>query len=566
MKPESELKIERWFFLAWLLLTIWIIACAFLIQGEYGDGYQTIVNARYFFGDSINYYAQRGPLAAFVLWPIEILVNASALDPLDVRPYHLFSGVLHSAYLLGCWLLLKRAAGNIAARLLAFGGAILTVIFYAYAPYLSHDLLPGLLFLVMIFLCNRWLDRPNTMDATYLVLLGAAVTLIKQTYAIFWVALIAYAVISTLFKWDDGRVTLRKLVILTAQAALSAIISWFFYSLFIAGALPDSPLLTLPIELMTSVVEQYGDEMSGMFSTDLYLRNLHNYGIAAMLLILPSLALAFRGSDARMRLIAVCWLVAAIIMQFVAFREARYLGFLAPLTAMLIVPLVQVLLTRKFSTVALVAIVLLDQYRGMAVGAVQITSTASVNVMRFINASGDAGRVISSNVLSFVYHGDSPLTRDRYHGIYHLTPKLLWGLHEGRVQMGILGGPGDLGLAGIEAGDRVIFANTSIVRHPPWGEDNIPSDIGIFFMIGGHAESMVLVLRNGRYEREDNDGEYVMYVPTAEVGQKLPIVSNSSLTPEIVSAHFGDTGGRDRLQVTGIIVDAMCQADSCDYR
>jgi len=423
-----------------------------------------------------------------------------------------------------------------------------------------------LLFLVMIFLCNRWLDRPNTMDATYLVLLGAAVTLIKQTYAIFWVALIAYAVISTLFKWDDGRVTLRKLVILTAQAALSAIISWFFYILFIARALPDSPLLTLPLELMTSVVEQYGDEMPGMFSTDLYLRNLHNYGIAAMMLILPSLVLAFRGSDARMRLIAVCWLVAAIIMQFVAFREARYLGFLAPLTAMLIVPLAQALLTRKLAAVAFVAIVLLDQYRGMAVGAVQITSTASVNVMRFINAPGDEGRVISSNVLSFVYHGDSPLARDRYHGIYHLTPKLLWGLYEGRVQMGILGGPGDLGLAGIQAGDRVIFANTSIVRHPPWGEDNIPGDTGIFFMIGGHAESMVLVLKNGRYERENNDGEYVMYVPTAEVGQTLPIVSNSSLTPEILSAQFGDIRGRDRIPVTGIIVDAMCQADSCDYR
>ena len=504
-------------------------------------------------------------MAAAALWPVEVLVNAFALDPLDVRPYHLFSGALHSAYLLGCWFLLKRAPGSNIARLLGFGAAILTVIFYAYAPYLSHDLLPGLLFLVMIFLCNRWIERPNSIDAIYLVLLGAAVTLIKQTYAIFWVALIVYALISTLLKWDGGRVTIRKLAILTAQATLSAIISWFCYGLFVSGALPDAPFLTLPIILMTSVVEQYGDEMPAMFSVDLYLRNLHNYGIAAMLLVLPGIVLAFRGSDTRMRLIAVCWLVAAIIMQFVSFREARYLGFLAPLTAMLIVPVVPVLLTRKFATIALVAVVLLDQYRGLAVGAAQITSTASVNVMRFINAPEGDGRVISSNVLSFVYHGDSPLARDRYHGIYHLTPKLLFGLYEGRVRMGILDGPGDLGLAGVNAGDRVFYANTSIVRHPPWGQSNTPEDVGIFFMIGGHAETIDLVLRNGRYERENINGEYVMYVPAAEVGQKSPVVTNGSLAPDVVSAQFGGTTGRDRIQVTGIIVDALCQGASCDY-
>ena len=48
---------------------------------------------------------------------------------------------------------------------LAFGAAILTVIFYAYAPYLSHDLLPGLLFAVMIFLAHRWIDSGGMREA-----------------------------------------------------------------------------------------------------------------------------------------------------------------------------------------------------------------------------------------------------------------------------------------------------------------------------------------------------------------------------------------------------------------
>lgn len=566
MNPLMESKIERWFLFAWLLLTVWILACAFLIQGEYGDGYQTIVNARYFFGDNTFYYAQRGPLAAIALWPVEILVHVLALDPLDVRPYHLFSGVLHSAYLLGCWRLLQRAPGNAAARLLAFGSAILSVIFYAYAPYLSHDLLPGLMFLVLIFLCHRWLERQSATDAIYLVLLGAAVTLIKQTYAIFWVALIAYAVFATLFKWDHGRVTLRKLLILTLLATISAMISWLSYAVFIADMLRHLPFFTGPIHLMAAILTQYGENSSELFATDLYLRNLPNYGVAAMLLILPGLVLAVRGTDARMRLIAVCWLLTAIIMQFVGFREARYLGFLAPLTAMLMVPVVQMLFARNFATVGLVAIVLFDQMRGMAVGAAQITSTASINVMRFMNAPEGSGKMVVSRVLSFVHSSASPLPRDRYHGIYHLTPENLRSLYEGRVDVENISDPQDLGLVGIEPGDRVFYSLNTMVRRPPWNDDNTPANIGDFLMASGNAASMVLQLQNGRYEREGDDGSYVVFIPAAEVGQQMPAVTKGSVSLETASTLYGDIQGRDRLQVTGVVVDAICLADSCDYR
>ena len=96
---------EQWFLVAWILLSIWLLASALLISGEYGDGYSTIANTRYFFGDSPGYYFQRGPLAALILWPVEAVSGALDLNQCDVRPYHLFSGLLHSAYLLGCWLL-----------------------------------------------------------------------------------------------------------------------------------------------------------------------------------------------------------------------------------------------------------------------------------------------------------------------------------------------------------------------------------------------------------------------------------------------------------------------------
>lgn len=321
-----------------------------------------------------------------------------------------------------------------------------------------------------------------------------------------------------------------------------------------------------PIRIANAISSQYGENLSSLFASDLYVRNLPNYGIAAMLLILPGLVLAFRGSDSRLRLIATCWLLTAIVMQLISFREARYLAFLAPLSAMLIVPVVQVALRRNVTAIAIVALVVLDQYRGMAVAAGEITSTASVNVMRFINAPVGNGKVISSRLLSFVYSSASPLIRDRYHGIYHLTPELFERLYEGRLDVEFLADPRDPGLAGIAPGDRIFYSNNSMVRQPPWNEKNTPRDIGDFVMISGTAASMVLVLRNDRYEREDDDGRYVLFLPAAAVGQQMPSLTNGPLALGTAATLFGDIEEHDRLSVTGVIVDALCRGDSCSYR
>ena len=52
MQPQHTDIDERWFLLLWLLISVWLLACALLIGSEFGDGYQTMVNARYFFGES----------------------------------------------------------------------------------------------------------------------------------------------------------------------------------------------------------------------------------------------------------------------------------------------------------------------------------------------------------------------------------------------------------------------------------------------------------------------------------------------------------------------------------
>ena len=554
---------DKLFRLAWFLLTAWLLVCAFLIQGEYGDGYQTIANARYLFGDSTAFYVQRGPLPAIVLWPVEFIAGLTGADPLDVRPHHFLSAALHSLYLAGCWWCLQRAGGSGIARLFAFGAAILTVVFYAYAPYLSHDLLPGLLFVVMIFLAHRWIDGGGTREAVLLVLLGAAVTLIKQTYALYWVAIVVFAMLSFALRWDRGRVDARRLVLLLGMAAASAALSWLSYALHVGDLAPDSAFLARPLVLVGAIATQYGDDMASAFASDLYLRNLPNYGIAAMLLVLPGVFLALRGQDAWLRAVAVCWIVSAVTIQVVGFREARYLAFLAPLTAMLIVPVIDLAFRHRVAVAVLVAILGFDQFRGLSLAATQLATARTFDVMAFYNAADGDGRVVSSRVLSLAYAAASPLSRDRYHGIYHLTPEMIERLNEGRTDVIGIADPRGLGLAGIRPGDRVFYSNNTLIRNPPWNAANEPNGIDQFLLVAGNAISVRLAAADGSFVREDNDGSYLVFVPAVAAGPQMPAIAAGRLDAASAQRIYGAAADTGYLDVIAVEIRAICQGRTC---
>jgi hypothetical protein len=572
MAPESGLRIadskqaERWFLIVWLIVSVWIFACAIMVQGEYGDGYQTIVNARFLFADSPGFYVQRGPLAAIALWPVETLRTWFDWNAVDVRPYHVYSGILHSLYLIGCWYLLKRTGPNRVAQIIAFVAAILSVVFYANAPHLSHDIIPGLLFLLLIFICNRWLNAPSRILGLQLVLLGTAVTFIKQTYALFWAALVFYALVALAMKWDDGRVTVRKSVILVGLAGFSGVLSWIGYGVFAANELTAAAILAAPLELLGRISDQYGDQHSSIFSPELYLRNLHNYGIAVVLMVIPGLVYAFRSTDARLRMIAFCWVVCVVAMQLVSFKEVRYLAFLAPLSAVLIVPVVQSLITHRLAAGLLMALILFDQYRGISVSAAQLSSTAGVDIRRFLEAPEGDGRVFSSRILSFVYMPDSPMLRDPYHGIYHLTPPLIYWLHEGQVEVHTIENPRELGTLGLEVGDRVYFASDYTLRRAPWRDDNVPAVLATQIMVAGNVTKVELVRAGDRYVVANGDDRYFLYIPGTEGGDQVTIVSRSGLDVATARAFFGESADRDSFTVMAIAVKALCQAEQCVYR
>ncbi|MGI9271569.1 MAG: hypothetical protein ACR2QT_07335 [Woeseiaceae bacterium] len=560
-----EAKAERWFFLAWVLISAWILACAVLVKGEYGDGYQTMVNGRYFYADAVNYYMQRGPLAAFAMGPVELFRGIFHWSAIDVRPYHVYSGLLHSLYLLGCWMLLKRAGDDRVAQFAAFGAAILSVVFYANAPHLSHDIIPGLLFLLLIFLCNRWINAPTRMLALQLILLGTAVTFIKQTYALFWAALVFYAFVAYILKWNDARVSGRKAFTLLGLAGISAVISWFGYGIYIVPELPGSTVLTGPLDLMKVVSVQYGKDFDAIFTTDIYLRNIHNFGIAAMLLVLPGLVLAFRGKDARLRMIAVCWVVSVIALQLTSFREVRYLAFLAPLTAMLIIPTIRLVINHRAAAAILLLVILFDQYRGLTVSAAQLSSTGGTDIDRFIGAPSGDGKIIFSRNLSFVFMPASPMRRDPYHGIYHISAALYRRLNENELGVIELRDPRDLGYMGVEPTDRVYYSNINVLRKTPWRADNVPASLEMLVMVAGDAEIVTLRRQGDEYVVDGADGQFYLLVPGPDAGREMPLLSSISFRQDLIERLYGERGRQDELTVIGIAVKALCQAEKCLY-
>lgn len=60
----------------------------------------------------------------------------------------------HLIHLLGCWRLISRIHGANAAGVLGFILAVPTLLFFSYAPFVSHDIFPGVIALGMLVLAH----------------------------------------------------------------------------------------------------------------------------------------------------------------------------------------------------------------------------------------------------------------------------------------------------------------------------------------------------------------------------------------------------------------------------
>lgn len=345
--PAPRSTVVSWSIAAALaLIAAWLAASVPLVNLEFGDGYSTVANARYFLGTSAEYFWQRGPLMAIVVAPGEWLARVLELSPLDVRPHHAVMILLHMSYLLAVWRILTRRFGPSLASALSFLAAIPTVVFFSYAPFISHDIFPGLLVVCLLLVCDAFLARPNLRDWLLFLALTLALGLLKQTFALVPVALLASRILVAVPTSALAR-EWRPLLLLGLAGVLAGLLCWCGYASVLGGRFPDIGFWLRPLAMVDAINGNYGGlaELDKLVYPWLYLRNLSAYGLVAMTLVIPGIALAIWRGNVFMRQAAVFWALLVIAMMLMPFREVRYLAFLAPMTALLIVPVMRMVVS-----------------------------------------------------------------------------------------------------------------------------------------------------------------------------------------------------------------------------
>lgn len=471
---------DRLVHLALGLLGLWLAAALLLVDIDLDDGYATVANAQHFLGLSEFYAFIRGPLMGLLLVPAEWLANALGRPPLEVRAHHALMALLHMGYLLGSWRLLCRVHPAGWPRALAWLAAVPSVVFFSYAPYISHDLFPGLLALWMVFLAHGFLAQPGTRRWLGLVALGAALPLLKQTYALVWVAIMLTQPLLWLADRDEAGRGWRVQAALLAAATASALLAWLGYAWSLSRDFADVPFWWRPAELMLQLTRVYADEGGNLsaFFQGLYFRNLSAYGVLAMVLVVPGAALALVQGDARLRRVAAVWLVLLVALLLTPLKEVRYLAVLAPFNALLMVPLLQhAWRARPLARVAVVAVLVLDLGlrlpEALRIADPWYRTAVHDFFAPLAGVPAFQGTLYMGQPLAFIAPGERAFFGDRYHRITHVSIETLVSLERipfARARK--LAADQIPPVAALAPGDVWIHANRFLARTEPFVAGN----------------------------------------------------------------------------------------------
>jgi hypothetical protein len=262
--------------------------------------------------------------------------------------------------------------------------------------------------------------------------------MIKHTYALFWI--IALLVQGVRLYIDHDRPALGRLrlwVALAGGAAASALLSVVVLGFVLARAFPEAGFLErVALQLKYLVFEAHDPTPEPLW---VYLRNLPAFGPLAALLIVPGLWMSFRGERVQ-RVVAASWILAVVVMHVIELRQVRYLSYVAPATAFLIVPPLRRLLRRRTGRTFAGLLILAGWLPGHAYS-VGIESTRVFS--RFYRESEASAFLapleargtlrkplfIHGEMLSFAPPWTPALVGDLYHSLFHLGAHHVQYLH-----------------------------------------------------------------------------------------------------------------------------------------
>lgn len=468
---------DKYFWIYYILLTtlsVWIVWAAYSNHVEYSDGYVTVANSQYLLGIIPEYFGQRGPFLALWLTPAEYLSESLGLKPLDVRLHHLSVSVLHVSYIIIVAFILGRFTSDNKVKLFVYLLAITNYVFFSYSPFISHDLFPGAIFALMLILSNSFYQKPDLKAAVFLCVLGYLAAITKHIYGMFWV-IILLIYLGSIFYDGDKTIAIKKWLYLCLMALFTGIAAWVSYSIVLFGSIPDVSFLLRPYYQIIAVGDAYHpDDPASLFSAWLYLRNFpYAYGITITLLLVPGILLSFRSPSFLLKSFVLAWLIAFLIMQSIVFKEVRYLAFLAPLTAVIIIPAVRFFWfyskSRNAYRLIILGLLLVDIVKVFpSITHISSNFYAGEELQRdlgYLDMYPDK-RVYLTNPLSYApADAYSPFAGDRYHRLYHLTGEIVRRLYHGR-QGTVKELNGFAEINSLKPGDILHFSSNVLVRMP----------------------------------------------------------------------------------------------------
>ena len=572
MRNMPEMRTRRVSAVLGLLLFLmgaWLAWSVVQVNIDFDDGYATLTNARFHLGQSEHYYSNRGPLMAILMMPAEVLKTALGLQPMDVRVAHALMALLHLAYLIGTWLLLVRVYSSDLSTLVAYTAAMVTPVFFSYAPFLSHDIFPGFLALWMVYLADAQLRSPLHGRWWAMVAMGAILALIKQTFALVWVG-IAIVVPLLLLVQKADKSKWRSALGLLSAAALSGVITWLGYGLALAPGLGSEPLWLRPWLQMTLISTNYAAEGGAWqaFYPWVYAQNLWAYGILAMMLLLPGLVLAlWRGSSFE-RLVALFWLFFVVALHLTPYKEVRYLAVLAPFNALLLVAVLRRIWQSRV-IYRLAVVVLLVVGIALAVSEAQrirdpyYAQAISDFLQPLPKADAFAGRVIIASPLSFVSPEDQAYFGDRYHRITHLTLAPIASAYGYRASHSMqLEKLLDLSADLVSPGDIGLFASGALGRARPFVRGNRQGLASDFIQILGLAQIIVLEREPEGYRIAAQDFRVsYLVIPTSK--ETRPTIAEGHLSESEAVRLFAWGELPQRADVVAFRILRYCNWNGC---
>jgi len=427
-----------------------------------------------------------------------------------------------------------------------------------------------LILLLMLKLSDDFVDRPSSARWLALVALGLAAMLVKQTFALFWIAVgLAYA-ISLQFGATRGRASIKPLAVLAGASMTSVALAWLIYSWVLVGSFGEHPFLLGPwlqYQGVLANVEQGGD-LAQTFPPTLYLRNLSALGYLAMTLALPGAFLCLRSGNRLQRSIAIAWIVLLLVMHLLQFKEVRYLGFLAPLTAFLVVAAIDAIVDFRRGYLALILLVGSVDAAGVGREALRIVQpyyrSEVADFLGLFPARDELrGPLVMGVPMSFIAPDRHAFQFDRFHRITHVViDHLVHLLGYDPAQMLVINDESLIDAPIVGPGAIVIFSNDILTRRPPFRADNRPPGLERFIQNFTIAEQVTLTRSGDDYVLQQAEARPVMLLRVAGVEMK-PLVVHDRIAAADVDRLRGITGAPSQITLLGFRIQAYCDMHGC---